>query len=175
MAREAWRARTNAPTDPNRPGGAFAHPAQPDPEQREPSQKSKAGREHTTRRRGLLTGTIAALLTGTAAVATAKAASAPPAGDDAELLTLAQDFWRQDAIVAEWNADQVTEEIGEAAHDRWCECLDRISAILPTTDFGLRPKADCLLRGLEVVDTSSGTAEDFVRDFLADMAGREAA
>jgi hypothetical protein len=42
----------------------------------------------TPRRRGLLTGTIAALLTGTAAVATARAASLPAAGDDAELIIL---------------------------------------------------------------------------------------
>jgi hypothetical protein len=154
-------------------------------------QMPKADTEHTTardtgrtrpdaittpRRRGLLTGTLAALLTGTAAVATAKAASLmPPPGDDAELLTVAQDFWKQDAIVAQWNADQVTEEIGEAAHDRWWECLEEISAILPTTDFGLRAKADCLLQGLEVVETSNGIAEDYVRDFLADLAGREAA
>jgi hypothetical protein len=150
----------------------------------------KADREHTTasetwrtrpdaittpRRRGLLTGALAALLTGAAAVATARAAPLPASGDDAELLALAQAFWKQDAIVAQWNADQVTEEIGEAAHDRWWECLDQISAILPTTDFGLRTKADCLLCGLEVVDSSAGVAEDYVRDFLADVAGREAA
>jgi hypothetical protein len=129
----------------------------------------------TPRRRGLLTGAIAALVTGTAAVATARAASLPAAGDDAELLALAWDFWKQDAIVAQWNADQVTEEIGEAAHDRWWECLDEMSAILPTTDLGLREKADCLLQGLEVVDATSGVAEDYVRAFLADLAGREAA
>ena len=43
----------------------------------------------------------------------------PAIGNDAEVLALAKDFWKQDAIVAQWNADQVTEEIGEAAHDRW--------------------------------------------------------
>ena len=91
------------------------------------------------------------------------------------MLALAQDFWKQDAIVAQWNAGHVAEEIGEAAHDRWWECLDEISAILPTTDFGLRAKADCLLQGLELVDSSAGVAEDYVRDFLADVAGREAA
>ncbi len=127
----------------------------------------------TPRRRGLLTGTIAALLAGTAAVATAKAAPLLPAtGGDADLLALAQDFWNQDAILAQWNADQVTEEIGEAAHDRWWECLDEMTAILPTTDLGLRAKEDCLLQGLEVVDSSAGLAEDYVRAFLADVAGR---
>jgi hypothetical protein len=131
----------------------------------------------TPRRRGLLTGTIAALLTGAAAVAAAKAGPLPlaAADADAELLALGQDFWKQDAIVAQWNAGHVAEEIGEAAHDRWWECLDEISAILPTTDFGLRAKADCLLQGLELVDSSAGVAEDYVRDFLADVAGREAA
>jgi hypothetical protein len=94
-----------------------------------------------------LTGAIAALLTGTAAVATAKAAPIAAAGDDAELVARAQDFWKQDAIVAQWNAGQVTEEIGEAAHDRWWECLDQTSAILPTTDLGLRAKADWCYAG----------------------------
>ena len=74
--------------------------------------------------------------------------------------------------MAQWNADQVTEEIGEAAHDRWWECLDEMTAILPTTDLGLRAKEDCLLQGLEVVDSSAGLAEDYVRAFLADVAGR---
>jgi hypothetical protein len=86
MARDTGLSCTNIPTDPNRPSGAFAHPAQPDPGQREPSQKSKAGHEHTTRRRGLLTGTLAAVLAGAAATVTAKAASLPPAGEDAELI-----------------------------------------------------------------------------------------
>jgi hypothetical protein len=129
----------------------------------------------TPRRRGLLAGTIAALLAGAAAVATAKATPAPATGDDAELLALAQDFWKQDALVAQGNADQITEEIGEAAHDRWWECLDEMSAILPTTDLGLRTKADCLLQGLEVVDSTAGVADDYVRAFLADVAGRPAA
>ena len=66
----------------------------------------------------------AALLAGAAAV-DGKAARVPATGDDAELLAVAQDFWKQDAIVAHWNADQVTEEIGEAAHDRWGACLGR--------------------------------------------------
>jgi hypothetical protein len=174
-ARDTGASRPDTTTDPNRPSGASPNPARPNLGQGSPPM-SEADREHTTHRRGLLTGTLAALLTGAAAVATAKAAPLmPPPGDDAELLTVAQDFWKQDAIVAQWNADQVTEEIGEAAHDRWWECLEEISAILPTTDFGLRTKADCLLQGLEVVETSNGIAEDYVRDFLADLAGREAA
>jgi hypothetical protein len=69
----------------------------------------KADREHTTardtgrtrpdtittpKRRGLLTGTLAALLTGTAAVATAKAAPLPLVSDDIELLRLCAEFDR---------------------------------------------------------------------------------
>ena len=48
----------------------------------------------TPRRRGLLTGTIAALLAGTAAVAAAKAASLPLVSDDVELLQLCAEFDR---------------------------------------------------------------------------------
>ena len=104
---------------------------------------------------------------------TARAARVPATGDDAELLAVAQDFWKQDAIVAHWNADQVTEEIGEAAHDRWWACLEEITAILPAKkDLGLRAKADCLVQGLGVVDSSAGLAEDYVRAFLAVVAGR---
>jgi hypothetical protein len=46
----------------------------------------------TPRRRGVLTGTLAAVLTGATAVATAKAASLPVGGDDAELIRLADEI-----------------------------------------------------------------------------------
>jgi hypothetical protein len=101
-ARDTGASRPDTTTDPNRPSGASPNPARPNLGQGSPPM-SEADREHTTHRRGLLTGTLAALLTGAAAVATAKDAPLmPPPGDDAELLTVAQDFWKQDAIVAQW-------------------------------------------------------------------------
>ena len=54
----------------------------------------------TPRRRGLLTGTIAALLTGSAAVAAPNTRSLPAAGDDAELIRLADEIM---ALYAESN------------------------------------------------------------------------
>jgi hypothetical protein len=53
-ARDTGATRPDTITEQKRPSGALTHPpARPDLEQREPSQTSKADREHTTRRRGL--------------------------------------------------------------------------------------------------------------------------
>lgn len=128
-------------------------------------------------RRGLLAGGTAALPAG-AAIATAahgaSVASPSGAGDDAEILRLAHEFWALDAIVADWNAERVSEEVGEDAQDDQWECLDAMAAIRATTPEGIRTKADCFLHSLEV-ETSRGSAEDHARAFLADLAGRTAA
>ena len=129
--------------------------------------------ERTPSRRGLLARGTAALLTGaviTTAARGAPVASPGSAGDDAEILRLADEFWIHDAVMDDWNADRVSWEVGEAAQDEWWECLEEMADIRATTPEGIQAKARCLLRSLKTVD-SGGTADDCVREFLADLAG----
>lgn len=124
-------------------------------------------------RRRLLATATAALAAG-AAIATAArgapVASPEGAGDDAEILRLARAFWAHNAVMDDWNADRVSWEVGEAAQDQWWECLEEMADIRATTPEGIQAKARCLLRSLKTVD-SGGTADDCVREFLADLAG----
>jgi hypothetical protein len=142
-----------------------------------------ADRLHSTtaramQRRGILVGGTAALLAG-AAIATA-AHAAPVAspgatGDDAEIMRLAKEFWIHDAVMDDWNADRVPEEVGEDAQDRWWDCLEAMTDIRAATPEGIRIKAQCMLEALGSASYSTGTADDCVREFLADLAGRTAA
>jgi len=120
-------------------------------------------------RRGLLGG-AAALLAGAAAVALPRAALAAGGGPDAALLTLHRDFLVQVAVIHAWNADEVSEEIGEAANDRWWDCLYEAEEMPVHTLAGLRAKADMALKGLELVADSQHVAEDVARATLADVA-----
>lgn len=125
-------------------------------------------------RRRLLASATAALAAGAAIATVAHAApvAAPGgAGGDAEIMRLAREFWKHDAIMDDWNAGRVSEEIGEEAQDDQWECLDDMTAIRATTPEGIRVKAECLLHSLEI-QFSSGPAEDHARAFLADLAGR---
>jgi hypothetical protein len=100
------------------------------------------------RRRGLLTGTIAALLTGAAAVATANAAPLlTTAGDDAELIRLCGDFHRLTAAMAAWSVDD-DDGFDAKMSERWA-VSDRIMLLSATTDTGRRQKAAVALVGLE--------------------------
>lgn len=127
-------------------------------------------------RRRLLAGATAALTAGAAAVTTAwgfPGASPEAAGDDAKVLRLAREFWVHDAVMDDWNAHRVSWEVGEPAQDRWWECLEEMAALRATTPEGVGTKARCMLHALEG-EESSGKAEDCVREFLADLAGRAA-
>ncbi|HUB48361.1 MAG TPA: hypothetical protein VMB73_25575 [Acetobacteraceae bacterium] len=128
-------------------------------------------------RRAILVGSTAALLAG-AAIATAAhgAPVAPPAGDDAELLALRRSFLVEHDTVTAWNADRVTEEIGEAAHDRWWECVEAMTDIPATTTAGLRAKAEVALLAYEFAGGQGGPDEDLIRSALRDaIAGRAVA
>lgn len=123
--------------------------------------------------RRLLAGATAALAAGAAIATTARGApvaSPGSAGDDAEILRLADEFWIHDAVMDDWNADRVSWAVGEAAQDEWRECLEEMADIRATKPEGVQAKARCLLRSLKTVD-SGGTADDCVREFLADLAG----
>jgi len=98
----------------------------------------------TPRRRGLLAGTIAALLTGTAAVAMAKA---PLPGDDAELMRLCADFRRLTAAMAAWPPED-DDGFDTKMSERWA-VSDRIMLLSAATDTGRRQKAAVALVGLE--------------------------
>jgi hypothetical protein len=44
-------------------------------------------------------------------------------GANAALLALCRQFWVHQAVVDAWDADEVSTEIGEAAHDQWWGCV----------------------------------------------------
>ena len=85
------------------------------------------------RRRGLLTGTIAALLAGTAATVTARAASLPAPGDDAELIRLCADFHRLTAAMAAWSPDD-DDGFDAKLSERWA-VSDRIMSLAVLLPF----------------------------------------
>ena len=120
-------------------------------------------------RRGLLTGTIAALLTCTA-VATAGAAPLRAAGDDAELIRLCGDFHRLTAAMAGWSVDD-DDGFDAKMSERWA-VSDRIMLLSATTDTGRRQKAAVALVGLE--ENYKPTEGQTIRTTLAalrDIAG----
>jgi len=127
-------------------------------------------------RRAILAGSTAALLAGAAIATGARGASVASAGDDAELLALHRSFLAEHDTVMAWNADRVTEEIGEAAHDRWWECAEAMTDIPATTTAGLRAKAEVALLAYELAGGQGGPDEDLIRSVLRDaMAGRATA
>jgi hypothetical protein len=141
----------------------------------------KADNDHTPTptlrpsRRGLLGRSGAALLAVTVARAAPLAAPAT-AGDDAELIRLHQAFLAEEEIIHAWNADTVTWAVGEAASNRWWGHLRAMQDVPAVTAEGVRIKADCSLRAFALgAAGDSGPAEDFIRCFLEQIAGRAAA
>jgi hypothetical protein len=124
-----------------------------------------ADREHTTaretwrtrpdtitapHRRGLLTGTLAALLTGAAAIATAKAAPLlATAGNDAELLALRAEYHLQHDVAYSPNGEDVD---WETALDETWDILDEIVDLPVVTEAGRRAKAGVVDRLFAVED-----------------------
>ncbi len=90
---------------------------------------------------------------------------------DAQLLQFASAFLDEDAVVTAWNAGEVAEGIGEAALDRWWDCVERLTEIPAVSIQGLRAKARCVLRAVEVTDETPGAADDCARSVLAEFAG----
>lgn len=141
-------------------------------------------------RRGLLAGGAAALVAGAAAFQkpgplpwrngprpTEPVQPMPEfgaAGDDAELLALHRTFLTQHAIVQAWNAGEVTEEIGEAAHDRWWECVEAMVDIPATTPEGLWAKAETALLATDLTGGHGGSDEELVRSVVRDITTRRA-
>jgi hypothetical protein len=115
-------------------------------------------------------GGAAALLAGAAAVALPRAVQAASTSPDAALLALHRDFLMQDAICHAWNHHDVSEEIGEVAHDRWWEIIEAAQKMPAHTFAGLRAKADIALKGIKLVDDSQDGAEDLARLVLGQIA-----
>jgi hypothetical protein len=142
----------------------------------------KANPIPTTSRRNILAGS-AALLTGAAGFVkppplpwrNGPRPAPQPAADDAELLTLRHAFLAAHATVTAWNAGDVTEDIGEAAHDRWWECVEAMTDIPATTPAGLRAKAEAALLASGLADGHGGPDEDLARSALRDAAAGRAA
>ncbi len=130
------------------------------------------------RRRGLLAGAAAALAAAPFAAHAAQlrtvGALARDAGPDAALLTLHRDFLAHHVVVEAWNAGFVSEDAGEAAHDRWWECVQAITAIRATTPAGMQAKAEVALLAYETAGGHGGPDEDLVRAALRDVVGRAA-
>jgi hypothetical protein len=144
--------------------------------------------EHTTtpRRRGLLTGTLAALLTGTAAVATARAASVPAKGDDAELIQLATRATAARQSLHAMNSESDAMELRDVSDDEEREFADRTGRLLrifwdatdraemiqATTTAGLQAKAAILL--LVLKQTVAVGLEETLEDIARGEAGESA-
>jgi hypothetical protein len=75
----------------------------------------------------------------------------PAGGADAELIRLCSGFLAEDRVIEAWNADNVPDEVGEAANGRWWEYIRQIDGIPARTPDGLRAKADCTLLALDGV------------------------
>jgi hypothetical protein len=95
-------------------------------------------------------------------------------GGDAELLAACHDFLAETAIIDAWNAGEVTEQVGEAANDRWWDCIRAMDGIVAETDAGVAIKARCALKALEMVSDSESDAHDLARSTLAEVAAGRA-
>jgi hypothetical protein len=132
-----------------------------------------------TSRRGLFAAGASALVAGAAIATAAHGAPATPpggAGDDAELLALHRSFLAEHATVMAWNVSRVTEDIGEAAHDRWWGYVQAMTDIPATTPAGLAVKAEVALLAYELAGGQGGPDQDLIHSALRDvMAGRAGA
>jgi hypothetical protein len=199
MACDTQAMRPDTTTDRKRPSGVFAqHPVRPDPETGFHT-CPKAGGVNTTaddagdmhpvtltspRRRGLLTGTIAALLAGTAAVATAKAAPLPATGDDARLQLLHSEMIRRWAAVAAIEAEPIGDELQcEDQEERMADADHQLFAVIDEIETtharalpGLHAKAGAMLFLLErfacvnIGDTLDDVADGTVGEYEDRMA-----
>jgi hypothetical protein len=136
----------------------------------------------TPRRRGLLASAAAlvaayAATLPTSALAARSAAHGAPmahhpdgAGDDTELLAVCRTFAAENAIVTAWDAGTVTEEVGEAAHDKWWACIRAAEEMPAHTIGGVRAKAAMALKGLEMCGDSQSSVEDLARATLGEIA-----
>jgi hypothetical protein len=171
-ARDTGRTRPETNTNPKRPSGVFAqHPVRPDPGTGFHT-CPKAGSANTTAddardthpvtlaspRRGLLTGTIASLLTGTAAVATARAAPRAASGDDAELLRLCAEMVRLRAVADAIGAEAASLPDGDEedheqryslADHEWFVAVRDVADTPARTLAGVRAKASVMLSMIE--------------------------
>jgi hypothetical protein len=85
-------------------------------------------------------------------------------GQDREILSLYDAFLVAQAAVDFWKENQLSSELGEAAHERWWECVDAIVAMPISTTEGIRVKA---ATALLCVEADAGTVE--IRALLADI------
>lgn len=132
-------------------------------------------------RRGLLTGGVATLVASAAIGCQTKGdviSSSQPmptigeTGEDAELLALAQQFWRHQAVLEAWNAGQVGEEVGESHSRAWWQCCRAMTPIVPQTQAGKAAKASVALRALEMVQDDQHDVETLVRAVLTENGNR---
>jgi hypothetical protein len=84
--------------------------------------------------------------------------------EDHQILSLYDDLMVAQAAVDWWKERPLHSEIGEAALEKWWECLDAIVAMPVSTAEGIRVKAATALRCLEA---DSGTIE--IRTLLTDI------
>lgn len=101
---------------------------------------ARASRDTIPVGRGLLGGIVALAAGGGAALAAG--ASQPASNADAELLALCRQFWVHQAVVDARGADEVSTEIGEAAHDQWWGCIRAAEEMPAHTIAGVRAKAN---------------------------------
>lgn len=146
----------------------------------------KADTEHTTAppdtpsnrsRRGLLTGSTAALLAGAAIAMVAPAAvTASPGGaggDDAELIALAADYAAAVKEIRRLGAldDAVPDEAFEPLDDRRYAAIERATELAAVTAAGLRAKASILVGEVDLY--YAGLPDLDRRELLAHSLGRD--
>lgn len=132
----------------------------------------------TPSRRAMLAGAAAALAAGAATFAkppllpwrNGPRPAPEPAGDDARLIQLQQEFVAQTALVRSWDDGKIPDEEGEAAHDRWWEMVEEMRVIRPVTAAGAAAKAAAAHLVLTFSSQSGGSSDDFAWDTLEQIA-----